>query len=453
MEKLSERAGATLGKLRAEHTGKPGYIELKVIKGSLCIYESTSRWDKKEKRPKKIQHYLGRILEDGTFVRAKHRAKVPELEAAGPVESAGFKEETASAHETEDEIALLRHLSMNARMPLLELGKKVEMHRGIVYNRVKALEKIFDIRYVPEIDATKLGYMKYLLFIKFKKEIPPKKLLQDIFSAEPRIQFVMLIKGDYDVLAYMLAEDNFRATNTVNTLRLDTPLSGFKAEWHLDIFDETYGMVPLRDKFFELLREKIWSRTRDEPRPRDDQLTGNKYKVLRELNRDGSLAFHSIDERCGLNHGTSQYLYRRLKEGGVIKSTTINMKSLAMKYLAVIMLNIEDGSAYSKTKIEYIKDIVDDSNAFTNRYALVGDLGSVGSMINFLPIFKDGDLEAIEDRLSKGIRGVFLKSFLVSSVIVGSLCYRKFDNRYSRQRDSLVYKYRIRDYEKRDTYE
>ena len=54
------------------------------------------------------------------------------------------------------------------------------------------------------------------------------------------------------------------------------------------------------------------------------------------------------------------------------------------------------------------------------------------------PVFKDGYLETIEAELDTTIKGVKFESLIVEKVLLGSICYRKFDNLYSDQYLSLV---------------
>jgi hypothetical protein len=54
------------------------------------------------------------------------------------------------------------------------------------------------------------------------------------------------------------------------------------------------------------------------------------------------------------------------------------------------------------------------------------------------PVLKEEDMERIEHELSNTIKGVKFDSLIVESIIVGNICYRKFDNLYRDQYVSLV---------------
>jgi hypothetical protein len=68
----------------------------------------------------------------------------------------------------------------------------------------------------------------------------------------------------------------------------------------------------------------------------------------------------------------------------------------------------------------------------------MGNIESPDGVMYIAPIFKDGDLEAITRDLTNTVEGIELHSLIVSDVIVGELCYRRFDNLYSSQYLSLV---------------
>ena len=40
-----------------------------------------------------------------------------------------------------------------------------------------------------------------------------------------------------------------------------------EADWNTTIITDAYGYVPIRDKFFDLLKEKVWRRSKETPRP------------------------------------------------------------------------------------------------------------------------------------------------------------------------------------------
>ena len=54
------------------------------------------------------------------------------------------------------------------------------------------------------------------------------------------------------------------------------------------------------------------------------------------------------------------------------------------------------------------------------------------------PVLKDEDMQSISITLSETIEGVKFDSLILETIIIGNICYRKFDNLYSNQYISLV---------------
>ena len=54
------------------------------------------------------------------------------------------------------------------------------------------------------------------------------------------------------------------------------------------------------------------------------------------------------------------------------------------------------------------------------------------------PVLKDEDMQNIEIELSETVKGVKSDSLVIESILIGNICYRKFDNIYSDQYLSLV---------------
>ena len=63
------------------------------------------------------------------------------------------------------------------------------------------------MKYTLEADFSKFGFQSYFAFAKFtKKNIPTDKLLK-ILEDIPTVQYVALLKGEYDLLIYFINKD------------------------------------------------------------------------------------------------------------------------------------------------------------------------------------------------------------------------------------------------------
>ena len=429
MKEVPEPVSTTFQKMKK---GSAHYVELKVIKGRYCLFESTSKWDRTRSKPKKITRYLGSVKEDGRFVPSKKRA---------PKE--GKQEEQAPTDISDEEENILMNLSMNARMPLPMLAKRIGKTKRSAETRVRKAEQKFGIRYIAEPDLGKLGYLEYIALVKFKDVKPTAEEITKALVDEPRVQLAGLTSGEYDLLIYFLAENNLRATQLLYKLRVNTVLSGYESKWTVTPFTAYYGFIPLREKFFEVLAPKVWKRSQGSPRPSPLQITNREFAVLKELSVNAVEKFTEIDEKYGFDRGRSQYTYHTLREKGMIKRLTITMQKLRIKYNSFIFVELLNGAEFSKTRKNLLKEVIAQGNRkITNKFALQGDIEAPDGVLFLMPSFDDSNLSETESEIRAKIKGMNPTSLLVSNFLIGTPCYRLFDNTYADQYRVLIVDYK-----------
>ena len=350
---VPEAIRRTLKVLREEYGS---YIELKRIRNTYGVFEATSKYDSATGKARKITHYLGHITQEGVMIPARRRPLRERKVARGmPVEgAAGLLEQEATPSRTAErtirlEEKVITNLSMNSRMPVRELAKRLKTSAGSAASHIKRAEERYSIMRVPEINVAKLGYIPYLIQVKFLGEKPTIRQMTETLSGEPMVQLAMLLEGDcdYDLLMYVLVSSISVAEGGKGTtpfLGLESDFyelrkrifSGYTAEWRFTHFFGTYGCLPLRDEFFEMLKSRIWRRSREQPRPAQFQILEREYNVLRELNGDASTQFAAIDEKYGYEGHIASNTYNRLRDEGIIVRPTITMENPPVKYVAVI---------------------------------------------------------------------------------------------------------------------
>lgn len=410
------------------------YIEIKHINNYFFVYQSTSRWDREKKRPIKIPTYIGRITNAGIFVpikRRKIRSNVQQANLQTVQETLDTKQKTLETaikdeRKYKHEPTLLTALSMNGRIPMSVLGKMVGIKETAVSTQVKKLVAKYGIKYIAEIDVTKFGYTRFLISVKFIDQIPNVSELKGIFSQEPHIQLVLLTKGDVDLIIHALAESGEKVTALIYRLRTKI---GYRAIWNTAPVFEDYGHILLREEFIDSISNKMLKR---------------EYAVLKELIKNGNVEFSEIDKLYNFDKGRSQYSYHKLRENGVIKRITISMQTLPIKYIAIIFGDVIDFKLFSDNRDKIFKDMISDSTTQINRYIAVDDTTSPAGLVLYLPIFKDGDLEATVENLSQVNLGINIRTNVVTSILVGNFCYRNFDNAYSIQHEVLVKTYKFK---------
>ncbi|MDE1824632.1 MAG: AsnC family transcriptional regulator, partial [Candidatus Micrarchaeota archaeon] len=184
----------------------PPRLDLKLIKGRYYVYKERGMWLKEKGKNKTISEYLGKITEDGLFVKKKlsangdfENAKAIIAEHGGKIIWEEKKEQDIMAEEqhltaTAIDLKILTALSMNARIPIPKLAKMVGLNEQTAYSRIKSLEEKLGIKYILEIDIEKLGYIQYLVLIKFEEASLTAEELKKVIGDNPRIQFAAITK-------------------------------------------------------------------------------------------------------------------------------------------------------------------------------------------------------------------------------------------------------------------
>jgi DNA-binding Lrp family transcriptional regulator len=371
--------------------------------------------------------YLGRITNTGIFIQVKTRKQrevvpqeisetAPEVDAGQKTLETAIREEKRYKHEP----AILTALSMNGRIPMSVLGKIVGLKETAISLQVRKLEKRYGIKYLAEIDATKFGYTQFLVTVEFLDTMPKIDELQKILLGDARVQLGLIAKGDFNLAIYVLAKDSDEINAVVGKLRESIH---HKSIWVTSPLQEGYGFVPLRTEFLDLIKDKLLVR---------------EYSILKELIINGNADFSGIDRKYNFDSGRAQYSFHKLKEQGIIKRITISMHNLSIRYVGIIIKTVIDRDMYIENYRERsLLDIAEDPGNNLNAYLLVDDIVSPDGVVLFMPVFNDGDLEHKIESMSDPNLGIRVKSLIISNILVGNFCFRKFDNTYSMQMDVL----------------
>ena len=349
---------------------------------------------------------------------------------------------------------ILTTLSMNSRATLKFIGSQIGLSKHPTFRKVKKAEEKYKINYIAELDINKLGFLKFLILVKFTGRIPPQKDIAEAARKEPRIQLGLLLNGgQYDLLLYALAETDSAISKIRLNLIRDPLLINYPAEWYVSPFDETYNFVPLTDEFVESLRGRIMERIEigKQTKGKEKRILMREFAVLKEINKNANIDFVNIDKKYGFDRGRSQYSFYKLLDKGLIKRTTITMHDLPIKYSALIIGKITNYKAFEEERPRLLHHIIRDSNSITNRYALTGDITIPFSILFFMPSIKTGDVDEVLEDLNT-FPGIEFTTSIITNTLIGEFCYRLFDNAYSIQSDVLEYMYKEKTQKKIEYY-
>ena len=421
MKRLPEQVKKTLERLKETY---PFYVALARINNKFYLYRRSSKWDKEKKKRKSISEYLGRIEVDGTFVKKEVAEKTPV--------DLVIKQENRFESDIEldaTENTLLKILSMNARADLSFLGKKLlKLKSSVIFYKIRQLEQKYRINYLAEIDAEKLNYIEFLITVKFLSNRPKREELKEVFSQEANVQLAALVKGDFDVLLYVLARNNEELKDVITRLRT-TKLAKFDSIWNGLPIAKGFGFVPIRDQFIESLRGQVLER---------------EYAVLKELNQNGAIDFQDIDKKYKFDIGRSDYTYHKLLKSGVLRRTTINMQNIPIKFISILFVWKINSEIFKQNRKSYIQDIIESINSPINKCIFTADMADPDGALRIIPIINDGALEREIEHLLDLNLGIKITTNILTDIIVGSFCYRLFDVSHSLQQTALIRDYGIK---------
>ncbi len=437
MARIPRKVRKALEGLKKKHEH---YVEVKVIKGLFCVFESEGKYDPVRKRAKKITHYLGRILPNGEFVEAVHRKPKlsPAIEKTAEVQHIGINATEAT---DETDLKLVTSLSMNGRATYSFLGELAGIPKNTAYNRIKRLVKRYGIRYLAEINMEKLGYLTYITLIKFTGKKPGIDEIKEVMANEPVVQLVMVTNGEYDMMVSFLARSARDVADFIWRMRSETFLGKYTSEWYTTTAFYDYGFMPVRPAASKVISDRVWKRGRDSPQPQSDELTPRDAEVLIELNANGSVDFAEIDRRHGYDSGAALYSYYKLKKKGTLKRVTVSLDGINVKYYAIVLARVLNGKKLEDTRAGFLNEIISDGSLI-NKYAFVSDIQTPTCVMFIMPVLEEGEVQGLLEKFEKSVDGIENHVLIATDLVVGSLCLRRFDRTYSPQYRRLVDTYK-----------
>ncbi len=427
---LPEGIKAAIVELKKRHEHS---VVVKFLRGSYYAYEAYSKWDPLLKKRRTYSLYLGKIELDGSLVppRRKSAAAMHVRSVEGYVKAKdGEERKNTKAKKAEEDISILTALSTNARASYEEIGRKAGISAQSARRRIEELENKYAITYTIDTHAAlNFGFYRFMITVRFNGRKPEAEEIKRELEKEPRIQLAMSTKGEFDLLIYALFENTVKLDDWLYRLRKSETFAQFDAEWSASYFLISNGLVPLREEFFEIVKERVWHRTRETPRRKEGEIFYREYAVLKALNKNGIEKFNDIDKKYGLRKGSADYTFQELVKRRVIRRVTISMNNLPIKYLAIIWIYIQNMKEFLKSGKEYFLYTMQDKGMLTNKVIISGDIGSPYSIIGIHPIYDDGGLEKEEERIYGLLKGVKIRSTIISGIMLGSLCLNKLETK------------------------
>ena len=403
------------------------HLSLVKIGDNYYVNETATQFSDEKNKKITVSRYIGKIGSDGSFTEAMHRKKETRVKSIRELIAAKKLEEDSNSILYPDDIdlKLLEMLSANGREPVAELSKVLGLSQAACKYRIQRLEKRYGITYTVEVGPRPFNFFRYVAFVRFGRDKPDIETLRKVIGKEPLVQLALSLKGPHDLFLYMLAENTQLLEDAIYRMRSELPMTRYKAYWNVTYISRAYGYLPLRQEFIELLKEKVWHRSKEHPRRLPDQLLEREYLVLSQLNKDGRISFVDLDKKLNLNPGASDYTYNRLIEKGMIERVTINMEKPQMKYPALFVVKQPDINAFNIHRNEFRAKLIALPKTPANTVCLEGDIGAPYGLVYIMPIYTNTEsaTKIIADLSKQSIKDI--RDYIVTDTIIGSLGFRR----------------------------
>lgn len=417
------------------------YIALIKINGRYYVYRRTSRWDKLAKKPKSVSEYIGKIDNSGKFMKRQS----PQVHR--PSSDIEYTKARSLQILNEKDMIIAKNLSMNSRISLSKISKRVALSQSAVERRIRVLEDKIGMRYSMNIDATKLGYFTYIVYVRSNQSLPSRDKMLKELKAVPRIQLAAITKGRYCLILLLTAESNSSVKDLIRDLRSSDAFIEFRSKWYVTPYYLTYGFLPMREEFFKLLEDRIWHRGID--KNLNSRAFGairrSEYAVLKELSSNSRLPFSEIDRKFSLTQGSARYAFERLKSEGIVNEVSINITNVPMLYNAIILMNVIDSQKVIDTRKYLLRYMIDEKDSQINRLSFGCDVYMPDGVFLSMPIFEEHALKDSMDSLAENVKGISVDYLIVTEVLVGCFNYRKIDVTQSYHYDMISNTYRLKE--------
>ena len=203
---------------------------------------------------------------------------------------------------------ILSLLSENARMPLTQIAKKVQLSRDAVNYRVKRLQdKGIILKFTANISYSKLGFKLFHIFLLLdERDKEKQKALIEQVKNHPNVLSVIEYSDRWDLEIAIIAR---------NILEFDKILSGISESFPEIILEKEKLEVIRRynsDYVPPLINESHITEKIEYYAEKTVQLDETDIKLLKILTEDSRMSTYIIGEKLGINADTVSYRIKKL---------------------------------------------------------------------------------------------------------------------------------------------
>ncbi len=409
------------------------------IRNGFYVVESVARHSESKGRNVTVSLYLGRILDDGRFVPARHRKAKNEVSSVYKLAEVESESDESISFDDADR-RILETLSNDSRTSAAGIAKKLGIGVGSINYRIGRLEKRLGMRYEAELNTTEFGFSRFAVMVRFLSGKPTEDEVREALGPEPLLLCAFSTKGAYDLFFIVLAETTYELEKWMYRIKTLPQFRRFAAKWVVSYITVEQGYIPVREEFLQILKGRVWHKSKETPVRESWQLLEREYAVLEELCRNGNADFAEIDRKHAFGKGAAHYTYHKLLERRQILRTTIGMDRPPISYVAIIHADQDNMDQFVEHRELFFRTTITDSSTVLNKFTMVCGFGTPYGLLFFAPVYRGGAVEGLEAELSK-IKGFNISSLIITSTIIGGLGFRRLISMDQSPYSSLIKHY------------
>ena len=356
----------------------------------------------------------------------------------------------------DDEKALLKLLSINARITNEDIAKRLHLSKQEASKLFDYVVSKYGLKFVPEIslenmwhvefakqarlqtkrgiigEANELvsnaGFNEYSLKINFIGSKPGKEELYEAARSIPEMQFITMTSGHYDAWAYLVSR-------SFEDIRY--ALSNFNKK--LEKYDKKENLAKIKTNFgFFALNKQLVERF---------NIFESYRNLLSGLIENGRATFTEIGAKYQQGSTQMLYAYDRLVRIGVLKRVTYYETKPERTEASIIEIAITNEAKFEREKERWYLRMVDEANKSECKYTYIADTLSPLGLIAIINTKTEKEINEEENALKK-MNGATIETTEITEPVIGSMGIRNFDMRYSCIYDYLELKNKVPRFER-----
>ncbi|MFH1307543.1 MAG: Lrp/AsnC family transcriptional regulator [archaeon] len=247
---------------------------------------------------------------------------------------------------------ILFELDLNAKIPLTQLAKKINLSPQTTKYRIQQLEKKGIIRgYVTFFDVSKFGYLYYRLYIRYENvSLEDEKKIIEYFKKHSNVVWFISTSGRYDL------EVLFTARNFIHfDAMLKKIYKRFPGKLHNNV--TSVSIKNYHHLRGYLLNKKTELQLSIGGEPVFEKIDKIDEKIIKIINQNAKLTNAEIGNKLNLNYKTIQNRIKKIEEKGIIQAyrTWIDYQKIGSTYYKALITLRKFSDEEEKKILEFAK--------------------------------------------------------------------------------------------------